>query len=295
MAAQEQAATPEETSDCLERIGIKKGVGGYPRLITMSIERVEGYVNNPLLFPSIMIKKLKSDGSTQCKLPRTDYRRNLASTLQALLKHMDIDTLKTWNPNTKSGYTVESIALTAKMKKRSVERALQALQEAGLISSKQVAKQNNVNEFTAEPSIKQIHPSLFELIGMKSFLLEEQKKRQNGTLFTSKNKTRTDVARFNSVLNACNVYVQSNHNRKQPKKNASQTAFDAHYKKSRPNAISSSNLNHADYIKTQLETMNENDKKRYSKELVSNYQKNGKVTDQEKIDIINAIRLQNQH
>jgi predicted transcriptional regulator len=277
----------DNVPNALERFGLRKGKDGNPRIITLSIERIDEYVNNPTLFPSIYVKTVNKNGRIQHKYPRRDFRQNIVYTLQALLKHMDIGTLKIWNPKSQSGYTVKSIAKTAGIPKRSVERSMQALRQAGLITTKQISKRGPNDQFTAEPSIKKVSTIVFTLIGMKSFLRQERKKRLEGFNFNNLTpKTQTFNAKFTSVLKRC--ATGNKQQQKVPKSNQ----YDPYSKNNKTQPVSLNSLIGTDV--NELSTlMNEDQRRLYNMRLASEFKINGKVTCEGRKKIIEDIMLCN--
>jgi len=150
-----------------------KGKGGIPHVLTLCIERITNYYNNPRqIIPSLDL----ANGSDRQQ--RSERRESCIRLMSALLKRVDLASLRVGIP-TASGfmsYTVDYITLDTGMGQKRVERALSDLKAAGIVTVSQPRQLLPDGSFKGLAAIKTISKSLFSAFGLGVMLKKERNK-----------------------------------------------------------------------------------------------------------------------
>ncbi len=180
----------------------KKGKGGIPRVLTLCMERLKDYYYRPRkVIPSLD----RANGSERQQ--RSERREACICLLSSLLKFTDVASLRVGIP-TKNGFvnlTVDVIAKHAGMNQKRIERALQDLKAAGLVTVSQPREKKADGSWRGLAAVKAVSKHLFGVFGLATMLKLERDKaskrlkrkekswEQQGY---SKPQTQTGKARF---------------------------------------------------------------------------------------------------
>ncbi len=187
----------------------RKGKGGVPRVLTLCMERLKDYYYRPRkVIPSLDL----ANGSERQQ--RSERREACICLLSALLKFTDVASLRVGIP-TKEGFvnlTVDLIAKHAGMHQKRIERALQDLKAAGLVTVSQPREMKADGSWRGLAAVKAISKHLFGVFGLATMLKIERdkaskrlKRKEKGweqeQQSYAKPQTQTGKARF-SLFNA---------------------------------------------------------------------------------------------
>jgi len=153
---------------------IPVGPGGYPRILAVAAERIEGFYSEPESLPSLAL----SPNSSQ---KRSERREALIRLLKAIFKFLDLVTLTVAVRDTDKALhniTIATLADHADLDLRRAERALRDLASAGFIFI--IEQRISVPEggFRSVAGIKRISPALFSALGLPVALKLERTKAQ---------------------------------------------------------------------------------------------------------------------
>lgn len=128
------------------------GKGGIPRILTLCMERLDAYFIRPKLIPSLNF----ANGSTRKQ--RSERRESCVLLLKALLKRVDLVSLRVGNPTPDGflNYTLEYIALDTGMKARRIERAIHDLKIACIVTVSQPREQQPDGSWKGLAAVKTI-------------------------------------------------------------------------------------------------------------------------------------------
>jgi len=151
----------------------KQGKGGLPRILTLSMEKLRGFYDNPRqLLPSLDL----ANGSPR----RTRSERREADVLvgQALIKRMDLATMQVGVPTPGGfrGYTLADIAQETGLSLKRVSRVMTDFKAASLITVSEIRKQLADGSWRAVAAIKTVSKHLFEALNLGTMLQRERKK-----------------------------------------------------------------------------------------------------------------------
>ena len=156
----------------------KTGKGGLPAVLIRAMERIQQYYAAPRrLFPSLDL----ANGSERQQ--RSERREACICTLAALLKHVDLATLKVGIP-TQGGFINLSFSALRKqtlLSERRFERAIQDLKSAGFITVAQPKEEVSPGKWVAHNAVKAISASVFALVGLAKALSFERQKASKRT------------------------------------------------------------------------------------------------------------------
>ncbi|HQZ88361.1 MAG TPA: hypothetical protein PLL67_06385 [Gammaproteobacteria bacterium] len=146
------------------------GKGGIPRILTLCMERLDAYFIRPKLIPSLNF----ANGSTRKQ--RSERRESCVLLLKALLKRVDLVSLRVGNPTPDGflNYTLEYIALDTGMKARRIERAIHDLKIACIVTVSQPREQQPDGSWKGLAAVKTITKDLFGLLGLAEMLKKER-------------------------------------------------------------------------------------------------------------------------
>lgn len=152
---------------------IKIGKGGLPRVLTLCMERLDGYYERP---SKVLPTLNAANGSTRQQ--RSERREACIRLLKALLKKLELASLRVGTPTAEGfmNYTVDYVARDTAMTLKRVERALADLKKAGLIT---VAQQRELKEdgtWKGMAAVKAISKHLFGALGLTKMLMLERGK-----------------------------------------------------------------------------------------------------------------------
>jgi hypothetical protein len=149
-----------------------------PQAIRKTIEIVKKFAATP----SVLIALQRSGTSNRTR--RSESRESITLTLQALLKYVDLETLKVGfklknNPNKLHSISIQKIAEQADLSLSRTERAIRALREIGLLKTFRVCEtykdDQGKTKFRALNCVKTISPALFVMTGNLSQLKKDRK------------------------------------------------------------------------------------------------------------------------
>lgn len=151
---------------------IKKGQGGLPRILSLVSEKIEDYFHSPSLLPTLNL----ANGSKRQQ--RSERREACVRLIKAMIKHMDINTLRVGVP-TASGFKNLDTKFFSKhtnLSLRRCQRAMNDLKRSGLVQLSEIKVKTATSEFRSYAAIKKISKHLFSLLNIDRVLASEQKK-----------------------------------------------------------------------------------------------------------------------
>ncbi len=180
---------------------VKTGKGGIPRILTLCIERLEDYYYRPDKILSLNI----ANGSQRQQ--RSERRESCIRLLKALLKRVDLTTLKVGIPTGQGfmNYTLDYIVKDTGMCLRRAERALRDLKAAGIVTVSQQRQKSPDGSWLGLAAIKAVSRHLFGAFGLARMLRKERdkaSKRQRAQEKEGKTLTPTGKSRMALFLNA---------------------------------------------------------------------------------------------
>lgn len=149
----------------------RKGPGGLPRLLTLAIEKVDYFYYYPKDIPFLFYQKSRKR--------RTERRASCILLLKALLKRLDLGSMKCVMPDPRFGLidlNTEKLMQDTGLEKRRVERAMADLVSAGFVETNQPRILTANSRYMGCRSIRKIKPKLFSWLGLSIVYKREQDK-----------------------------------------------------------------------------------------------------------------------
>jgi len=150
---------------------IPTGPGGYPRILSIAAERVEGFYGRPSLLPSIAI----GPGDDEV---RSERREAIVRVLKGLLKFCDLASLRVGTVSKGAFVNIhfQTIADHADLELRRAERAIAQLQEGGFLTVIEQRIHTAMGTVRSVPAIKRLSLKLFHALNLPVALAHERAK-----------------------------------------------------------------------------------------------------------------------
>ncbi len=148
--------------------------GGRPRILTEMQNRLDAYLNDPDQHLPTLNAANGSD-----RQQRLERRIACVHLLRAMLKYLDLASLRVGIPQRDGGFmsvTMPFLAKHACLPVRRAERAMRDLLHAGLVTAQQRAERTEDGGYRGLASLRQLPAALFGAFGMSKWLRHERSK-----------------------------------------------------------------------------------------------------------------------
>ncbi|MCW3609096.1 hypothetical protein K6Y32_23590 [Burkholderia cenocepacia] len=148
--------------------------GGRPRILTEMQNRLDAYLNDPDQHLPTLNAANGSD-----RQQRLERRVACVQLLRAMLKYLDLASLRVGIPQRDGGFmnvTMSFLAKHACLPVRRAERAMRDLLHAGLVTAQQRAERTEDGGYRGLASLRQLPAALFGAFGMSKWLRHERSK-----------------------------------------------------------------------------------------------------------------------
>ncbi|MCA7941758.1 hypothetical protein [Burkholderia cepacia] len=148
--------------------------GGRPRILTEMQNRLDAYLNDPDQHLPTLNAANGSD-----RQQRLERRIACVQLLRAMLKYLDLASLRVGIPQRDGGFmsvTMPFLAKHACLPVRRAERAMRDLLHAGLVTAQQRAERRDDGSYRGLASLRQLPAALFGAFGMSKWLRHERSK-----------------------------------------------------------------------------------------------------------------------
>ncbi|WP_175804241.1 hypothetical protein [Burkholderia cenocepacia] len=148
--------------------------GGRPRILTEMQNRLDAYLNDPDQHLPTLNAANGSD-----RQQRLERRIACVQLLRAMLKYLDLASLRVGIPQRDGGFmsvTMPFLAKHACLPVRRAERAMRDLLHAGLVTAQQRAERTEDGGYRGLASLRQLPAALFGAFGMSKWLRHERSK-----------------------------------------------------------------------------------------------------------------------
>ncbi|MCR4471161.1 hypothetical protein [Burkholderia sp. SCN-KJ] len=148
--------------------------GGRPRILTEMQDRLDAYLDDPdRHLPTLNA----ANGSARRQ--RLERRVACVQLLRAMLKYLDLASLRIGIPQRDGGFlslTLPFLAKHACLPVRRAERAMRDLLRAGLVTAQQRAERTDDGGYRGLASLRQLPAALFGAFGLSKWLRHERSK-----------------------------------------------------------------------------------------------------------------------
>lgn len=148
--------------------------GGRPRILMEIQNRLDAYLDDPAQHLPTLNAANGSD-----RQQRSERRIACVQLLRAMLKYLDLASLRVGIPQRDGGFmslTMPFLAKHACLPVRRAERAMRDLLRAGLVTAQQRAEQTEDGGYRGLASLRQLPAALFGAFGMSKWLRHERSK-----------------------------------------------------------------------------------------------------------------------
>ncbi|HHV7521264.1 TPA: hypothetical protein ACUNF5_002747 [Burkholderia orbicola] len=148
--------------------------GGRPRILTEMQNRLDAYLDDPDQHLPTLTAANGSD-----RQQRLERRVACVQLLRAMLKYLDLASLRVGIPQRDGGFmslTMPFLAKHACLPVRRAERAMRDLLRAGLVTAQQRAEKSEGGGYRGLASLRQLPAALFGAFGMSKWLRHERSK-----------------------------------------------------------------------------------------------------------------------
>ncbi|MEX3555359.1 MAG: hypothetical protein VB131_01590 [Burkholderia gladioli] len=148
--------------------------GGRPRILTEMQQRLEAYLDDPDRHLPTLNAANGSD-----RRQRTERRVACVQLLRAMLKYLDLASLRVGIPQRDGGFlslTMPFLAKHACLPVRRAERAMRDLLRAGLVTAQQRPERTEDGNYRGLASLRQLPAALFGAFGLSKWLGHERSK-----------------------------------------------------------------------------------------------------------------------
>lgn len=194
----------------------KPAVSNLPKILIECSKRLESYYSRPRqTIPSLDL----SNGSKRQQ--RSERREACISVLKAMLKRLDLASLRVGLPTTDGfmNYTVNFLARDAGISQKRTERAIQDLKSSGLVTLSQGRIRQYDGSWKAVAAVKAISKHLFSIFGLGERLRDERKKATkrlkrkliNNQIPESQSNNPTKKAKFSLMMNGWQQKFKKDH------------------------------------------------------------------------------------
>ena len=149
----------------------KTGKGGLPRILTLAMEKTQGFYDHPNLFPSLNL----ANGSN--RQMRSERREGCVLVQQAIVKRTDLATMQVGVP-TPGGFrnlSVASLAQDTGLSPSRAERAFKDLKASCLVTMTTIRERIEDGSWRSLAAIKTVSQHFFETLGLGKMLKRERR------------------------------------------------------------------------------------------------------------------------